>query len=85
MVVAAWGLINEGRRFSVSMTRDYGIIPQIEHYGCVVGLLNSVGLLHEAHEFIKPNGIVRGALLGGCRVHKICQKCQKKQSNIFLN
>lgn len=69
------GLINEGRRFFASMTTDYGIIPRIEHYGCMVDLLSRAGLLQEAHEFIinmpiKPNGVVWGALLGGCRVHK---------------
>ncbi|KAK9286196.1 hypothetical protein L1049_014580 [Liquidambar formosana] len=68
------GLINEGRRYFASMTRDYAIIPQIEHYGCMVDLYSRAGLLQEAHEFImnmpiKPNGVVWGALLGGCRVH----------------
>ncbi|KAA8519092.1 hypothetical protein F0562_013348 [Nyssa sinensis] len=69
------GLINEGRMFFSSMTRDHGIIPQIEHYGCMVDLFSRAGLLQEAHEFIrkmpiKPNGVVWGAFLGGCRVHK---------------
>ncbi|KAL5718413.1 hypothetical protein ACHQM5_011317 [Ranunculus cassubicifolius] len=69
------GLIDEGRRFFGSMTRDYGIIPQIEHYGCMVDLLSRAGLLEEAHEFInnmpiKANSVVWGALLGGCKVHK---------------
>ncbi|KAF6168947.1 hypothetical protein GIB67_038444 [Kingdonia uniflora] len=69
------GLISEGRKFFSSMTRDYGIVPEIEHYGCMVDLLSRSGLLEEAHEFIlnmpiKANGVVWGALLGGCRVHK---------------
>ncbi|KAF8391692.1 hypothetical protein HHK36_024001 [Tetracentron sinense] len=69
------GLVNEGRKFFASMTRDYGIIPQIEHYGCMVDLLSRAGNLQEAHEFIKnmpiePNGVVWGALLGGCKLHK---------------
>ncbi|XP_022716711.1 pentatricopeptide repeat-containing protein At5g66520-like [Durio zibethinus] len=69
------GLVDEGRRFFSGMTRDYGIIPEIEHYGCMVDLFSRAGLLQEAHEFImnmpiKPNGIVWGALLGGCKVHK---------------
>ncbi|KAK9269544.1 hypothetical protein L1049_001320 [Liquidambar formosana] len=68
------GLISEGRRYFASMTRDYAIIPQIEHYGCMVDLYSRAGLLQEAHKFIMnmpmmPNGIVWGALLGGCRVH----------------
>ncbi|KAL5802154.1 hypothetical protein ACOSQ3_030612 [Xanthoceras sorbifolium] len=69
------GLIDEGRNFFSSMTKDYGIIPQIEHYGCIVDLLSRGGLLQEAYEFImnmpmKPNGIIWGAVLGGCRLHK---------------
>lgn len=69
------GLINEGHAYFYSMTRDYGIIPSIEHYGCMVDLLSRAGLLQEAHELIKrmpirPNSAVWGAVLGGCKVHK---------------
>ncbi|KAL5549410.1 hypothetical protein UlMin_004641 [Ulmus minor] len=69
------GLIDKGRQFFVSMTKEYGIVPRIEHYGCMVDLLSRAGLLQEAYEFIlnmpiKPNGVVWGALLGGCKVHK---------------
>ncbi|XP_042475252.1 pentatricopeptide repeat-containing protein At5g66520-like [Macadamia integrifolia] len=69
------GLISEGRKFFASMTNDYRITPEIEHYGCMVDLLSRAGLLEEAHEFIlnmpiKPNGVVWGALLGGCKMHK---------------
>ncbi|XP_022890046.1 pentatricopeptide repeat-containing protein At4g21065-like [Olea europaea var. sylvestris] len=69
------GLIDEGRRFFTSMTTDYGLIPSIEHYGCMVDLLSRAGLLQEAYEFIKdmpmkPNAVVWGTLLGGCKVHK---------------
>ncbi|KAF5782807.1 putative tetratricopeptide-like helical domain superfamily, DYW domain-containing protein [Helianthus annuus] len=69
------GMVNEGHEYFTSMSKDYGIVPQIEHYGCMVDLLSRAGLLKEAREFIKsmrvkPNGVVWGALLGGCRVHK---------------
>ncbi|GKC31464.1 pentatricopeptide repeat-containing protein [Tanacetum coccineum] len=69
------GMVNEGRKYFTSMSKDYGIVPRIEHYGCMVDLLSRAGLLKEAREFIKnmpikPNGVVWGALLGGCRVHK---------------
>ncbi|KAM7250864.1 hypothetical protein ACFE04_022747 [Oxalis oulophora] len=68
------GLVNEGRRFFSRMIKDYKIVPRIEHYGCMVDLFSRAGLLQEAHEFIlnmptKPNGVVWGALLGGCKVH----------------
>ncbi|KAK9152368.1 hypothetical protein Syun_010677 [Stephania yunnanensis] len=69
------GLVEEGREFFASMTSEYGIAPRIEHYGCMVDLLSRSGLLQEAYELIKDmpikaNGVVWGALLGGCWVHK---------------
>ncbi|WOL01708.1 pentatricopeptide repeat-containing protein [Canna indica] len=69
------GLLEEGRQFFRSMTEDHGIVPEIEHYGCMVDLLSRAGLLEEAREFIrkmpvKPNSVVWGALLGGAKVHK---------------
>ncbi|XP_016476882.1 pentatricopeptide repeat-containing protein At5g66520-like [Nicotiana tabacum] len=69
------GLVNEGREFFASMTRDYNITPQIEHYGCMVDLLSRAGLLKEAYEFIvsmpiNANGVIWGSFLGGCRIQK---------------
>ncbi|CAL9191382.1 pentatricopeptide repeat-containing protein At5g66520-like [Musa acuminata AAA Group] len=69
------GLLEEGKRFFSSMTEDYGIVPEIEHYGCMVDLLSRAGFLEEAREFVrempvKANSVVWGALLGGAKVHK---------------
>lgn len=68
------GLINQGWRFFDSMKKDYGIIPTIEHYSCMVDLLGKAGYIDEAWEFIKtipiePDGAIWGALLGSCRTH----------------
>ncbi|KAK4771111.1 hypothetical protein SAY87_031643 [Trapa incisa] len=69
------GLVDQGREFFAEMIRDYGMNPNIEHYGCIVDLLSRAGHLKEAREFIKnmpmePNEVVWGAFLGGCAVHK---------------
>lgn len=68
------GLVQEGRSRFLSMTRDYGIRPEIGHYGCMVDMLSKAGLLDEALELIKsmefePNSIIWGALLNGCKLH----------------
>ncbi|XWS09628.1 hypothetical protein CRYUN_Cryun39dG0006100 [Craigia yunnanensis] len=57
------GLVDECHRFFSGMTRNYGIIPEIEHFGSMVDLFSRAGLLQEAHEYImnmhiKPNGVV---------------------------
>ncbi|KAH6824374.1 hypothetical protein C2S53_017320 [Perilla frutescens var. hirtella] len=69
------GYVNEGRDYFRSMVETWGIKPRIEHFGCMVDLLSRAGLLDEAHELVKsmpmkPNDIVWGALLGGCRIYK---------------
>ncbi|XP_076925339.1 putative pentatricopeptide repeat-containing protein At3g13770, mitochondrial [Bidens hawaiensis] len=51
-----------------------GVVPDIEHYGCVVDLLGRAGQVEKAYEFIKkmpyePNAAIWGSLLGACSVH----------------
>ncbi|CAL4905692.1 unnamed protein product [Urochloa decumbens] len=69
------GLVEEGRRYFANMETDYGIRPQIEHYGCMVDLLGRGGLIEEAVDMIKsmpwePNEVIWGSLLSACRLHK---------------
>lgn len=69
------GLIEDGWNVFTSMIEEWGIDPQIEHYGCVVDLLSRAGFLDEALKLIeimpmKPNSAIWAALLGGCRIHK---------------
>eukprot|EP01018_Ginkgo_biloba_P039653 Gb_39956 [translate_table: standard] len=68
------GLVDEGRHYFESMSRDYGIMPALEHYICMVDLLGRAGLLHEAEEFIdqmptQSSALVWLTLLGACRIH----------------
>ncbi|KAJ0974875.1 hypothetical protein J5N97_016840 [Dioscorea zingiberensis] len=69
------GLVDRGRHIFDSMTRSYGIIPKVEHYGCMVDLLARNGLLNEAKEIVesmpmKPDASVWGAFMAGCRFHR---------------
>ncbi|KAF3451763.1 hypothetical protein FNV43_RR07859 [Rhamnella rubrinervis] len=69
------GLVEEGRRRFLSMTNKYSITPEVEHYGCLVDLLSKAGLLEDALELIKgmkfkPNSVIWGALLGGCKIYR---------------
>ncbi|KAF0899828.1 hypothetical protein E2562_024861, partial [Oryza meyeriana var. granulata] len=69
------GLVDKGRELFNSMVRKYGIKPKIEHYGCMVDLLARNGLLNEARDMVekmpmKPDALIWGALMAGCRFHK---------------
>ncbi|KAL9297130.1 hypothetical protein ACSQ67_023026 [Phaseolus vulgaris] len=64
------GLVEEGRRWFKEMER-FGIVPEIEHYGCVIDLLGRAGCLDEAEKLIQAmpydaNGIILSSFLFAC-------------------
>ncbi|KAJ8616545.1 hypothetical protein MRB53_035917 [Persea americana] len=68
------GMVEEGWRYFDLMMNEYGIEPNVKHYGCMVDILGRAGLLIEAFELvenmrIEPNAIIWRTLLGACRVH----------------
>lgn len=68
------GLVKEGRRYFKSMMEDYGLVPKIEHYGCMVMIMGRAGYLQEARWLIEtmprePNAVVWRSLLGVCSMH----------------
>ncbi|GAV59771.1 PPR domain-containing protein/PPR_2 domain-containing protein, partial [Cephalotus follicularis] len=68
------GLVDEGMMFFKAMRNVYGILPQMQHYACMVDMCGRAGLLEDAEAFIretpmKAEGQVWGALLNACKVH----------------
>ncbi|XP_010261389.1 PREDICTED: pentatricopeptide repeat-containing protein At2g27610-like [Nelumbo nucifera] len=68
------GMVEKGLHYFQLMEKRYGLVPEMEHYACVVDLLGRVGNLDKAMEFInnmpiKPTDMVWQTLLGACRVH----------------
>ncbi|KAK3018732.1 hypothetical protein RJ639_003026 [Escallonia herrerae] len=47
------GLVKAGSKYFHSMVHEYSIVPQIEHYGCMVDLLARAGLLEQAVDFVR--------------------------------
>ncbi|XP_022874222.1 pentatricopeptide repeat-containing protein At2g29760, chloroplastic-like [Olea europaea var. sylvestris] len=68
------GLVDKGLEFFHSMQNDYGLMPEMKHYGCVVDLLTRSGNLPQAYEFIMhmplvPDVALWRMLLSACRFH----------------
>ncbi|KAK7327749.1 hypothetical protein VNO77_21839 [Canavalia gladiata] len=71
-------MVRQGLQLFEEMSSTYGVLPQVEHYACVVDLLSRAGMVEEAEKFIdkKMGGLaaddpnVWGALLNACRIYK---------------
>ncbi|TYK10180.1 pentatricopeptide repeat-containing protein [Cucumis melo var. makuwa] len=68
------GLIEEGLHLFRVMERKFGVVPQMQHYGCIVDLLGRSGHLREAYELIlempmEPDGVLWRSLLSSCMLH----------------
>ncbi|CAN1296484.1 Pentatricopeptide repeat-containing protein At3g47530 [Linum perenne] len=58
------------------MSKEFGMQPNIHHYGCMVDLMGRVGKLDQAYELImsmkevKPDPAIWRTLLAACRIHR---------------
>ncbi|XP_077234260.1 LOW protein: PPR containing-like protein [Tasmannia lanceolata] len=68
------GLVDAGEKYFGSMVEDHGILPEIDHYSCMVDLFGRANRLDKALSLItmmpvKPDAIIWGAFLNACRLH----------------
>ncbi|KAG5011446.1 hypothetical protein AAZX31_09G006200 [Glycine max] len=68
------GLVEQGLNIYESMTKDFGIAPDLEHHACVVDLLSRAGRVEEAYNVYKkkfPDPVldVLGIILDACRAN----------------
>ncbi|KAF3780874.1 Pentatricopeptide repeat-containing protein [Nymphaea thermarum] len=82
------GMLDQGWLIYNSMTNLYGVVPDMEHYACMVDLLGRSGHLSDAWEFVKkmpvdPDIDVLGSLLSACKLHKDVKLAEHVARKIF--
>ncbi|KAM7255059.1 hypothetical protein ACFE04_020300 [Oxalis oulophora] len=73
-------LVKEGQfYFKKIECKEYGVIPRLEHFSCMVDLYGRAGLLHNAKDMFrkmsqrynyKPTSAMWATLVGACRIYK---------------
>ncbi|GMH01368.1 hypothetical protein Nepgr_003207 [Nepenthes gracilis] len=87
---AHWGKVEEGRRYIGSMVKDWNIVPEPEHYACMVDLLGRSGLLYEAHELVLElpadfSAYIWETLLNCCKMHGNLELGQLVAQKVLAN
>ncbi|CDY27954.1 BnaCnng05390D [Brassica napus] len=72
------GFVERGWSYFNKMSDQFGIVPKVDHYACMVDLLSRAGQLREAKEFIESAGVDHGIclwriLLSACKNHGSCE------------
>ncbi|XP_068649274.1 putative pentatricopeptide repeat-containing protein At1g77010, mitochondrial [Aristolochia californica] len=66
------GLIHEAWGYFNSMRSDYGMVPEMAHYSCIVDLLCKMGFIEHAEKLVdsmlfEPDCVIWTSLLTGCQ------------------
>lgn len=82
------GLLELGFQYFDSMTKEYGIAPSKEHYGCMIDLLCRAGRLQEAEDMIKSmpverDDVVWSTLLRASREHGDVERARAAAENLL--
>lgn len=76
------GFVDKGIHYFHVMDTEYGVLKEIEHYGCMIDLLGRGGRLTEAFKLVQsmpmePNVIIWGSLVGACRMHNALEDAKE--------
>lgn len=69
------GLVEAGEKYFYSMSEDYEIVPEIDHYTCMIDLYGRAKQLEKAVTFMKRvpvqlDAVIWGAFLNACKINQ---------------
>ncbi|KAL2544391.1 Pentatricopeptide repeat-containing protein [Forsythia ovata] len=83
------GMTVEGRLLFDRMQAEFGIVPKLEHYACLVDMLGRAGKIEEAMPVVKrmpmnPSGSIWGSLLNSCRMYGNVSLAELVAKQLFM-
>ncbi|GJM86377.1 hypothetical protein PR202_ga02230 [Eleusine coracana subsp. coracana] len=83
------GIIDEGLRLFSDLRKVHGLMPNPEHYFCLVDMLGRAGRIEEAYRLIedmpfKPSASLWGAMLGACVLHENVELGEVAATHLFM-
>ncbi|KAK6923208.1 Pentatricopeptide repeat, partial [Dillenia turbinata] len=68
------GFLDEGEKYFEKMRRDYGLVPELKQYCCMIDLYARRGKLKKAKQLMEempyePNYVMLSSFLSSCKIH----------------
>lgn len=81
------GLVELGEKYFVSMV-DYNILPEIDHYACMIDLYGRANQLEKAVAFMKripvePDAVILGAFLNACLINRNTELARETEEKLL--
>lgn len=69
------GLVEMGENYFLSMEKEYNILPETDHYACMIDLYGRANKLEKAVEFLRKipremDAVMWGAVLNSCKTNR---------------
>lgn len=82
------GLVEQGEDFFHSMRKDYNILPEIDHYACMIDLYGRATQLEKAIAFMRTipielDAVIWGAFLNACRINGNTVLAREAEENLL--
>ncbi|KAG9458768.1 hypothetical protein H6P81_003276 [Aristolochia fimbriata] len=82
------GLIHDAWRYFNSMKCDYGMVPEMAHFSCMVDLLCKMGFVEDAEKLIdsipfEPDSVIWTSLLTGCQFNIHIEIAERAASKLL--
>nr|XP_043618928.1 putative pentatricopeptide repeat-containing protein At3g18840 [Erigeron canadensis] len=82
------GLVQEGEKYFKSMTEEYNLTPEIDHYACMIDLYGRANKLERAREFmiqipIELDVVILGTFLSACRLHRNVELAREAEEKLL--
>lgn len=81
------GLVEQGEKFFISM-EDYSVLPEINHYACMVDMYGRANQLEKALEFMRKipiqiDATIWGAFLNACQINNNTSLVNKAEEELL--
>ncbi|KAJ4716470.1 Pentatricopeptide repeat-containing protein [Melia azedarach] len=82
------GSVKMGEKYFNSMTEDYNIIPENDHYGCMIDLYGRTNQLEKTVEFMKKipieeDAVILGSFLNACRLNRNAELARETEDKLL--